>query len=154
MPCFTWVISSSSNGHCWTFPRARSLKSSGVPSGSAQAIKCEVTAFQALLYGWRLDPIGPLPDVSCVTEFRFLQLDGRYLRTLDRLDCLALLLSHRFESLWLALIAKLSLGSTRLRQSLIRALLEVQKLELHRRHVSHEKWRAQHHTLPANTCGC
>ena len=40
---------------------------------------------------------------------------------LDRLDCLAHLLSHRFGSLWLALLAKLLFGGTRLRQSLIRA---------------------------------
>ena len=86
---------------------------------------------------------GSLDGVSvtsnCVTEFRFLWLAGRYLRTLHRLDCLALLPSHRLGCRWLALLAKLLLGGPRLRQSLMGPF---------------EKWRAQLHTRAANTRGC
>ena len=52
---------------------------------------------------------GSLDGVSVTSiaslNFGFFGLAEGYLRTLDRLDCLPLLLSHKFGSLWLALIA-------------------------------------------------
>ena len=74
-------------------------------------------------------------------NFGFLRLGGRYLRTLDRLDCLALLFCHTFGSLWLALSSPTP--SSESHQSPPRSAKNLRKL------VPPEKWRAQ---LP-HTCG-
>ena len=73
---------------------------------------------------------GSLDGVSVTSiaslKFGFFGLAGDTC-ALDRLDCLVLLLSHRFGRFWLALLAKLLLGGSRLRQSLTTAFLEVPK---------------------------
>ena len=71
------------------------------------------------LFGWRVC------HADCVTEFRCLRLDRRYLPVLIALRFSS---SHKFGSFcWLALLGGLLLGGPRLRQSLIIFLLEVQK---------------------------